>query len=588
MRKSSVLKDTLFTFITEANWWRRVEDWIFESNNRNWKNENYFISKIGSFEKTSDYAVILHLYYFDNWDDIFKAKLKRLSKKLDFNLYISLPDSNTRYMEKIRKDFPNANFLVVPNHGRDVLPFIKVAALLKEMGYVRVLKVHSKKSVHRETSSTAAAGGGDVWLANTLNALIPESDSQLSSILQKISEPNTGLIGAQQYYYPLKMYLRYNRKNIERIIKSYVDTTFFSSIQSGEVNKTGYFGGTMFWVDLDTISEALSISKSNFPKEKGQFDRTTAHALERIFCILPQLKGRTVYGTSEDTITKIEKGQGNYPDWYFDDVSGGKPQISIIVPVYGDWSSLSKNISSLKREVGNSEDISVHYVNDCGPEADKLEILIKSAAHGLTNFYYYRNPKNLGFVKSCNRAVLQLVNKKDDVLLLNSDTKVTRGFIAEMRKTLYSEPDIGAVTARSNNATIWSVPMTSKLAHHRFMSFVLYNYIKHRIPEKYITPTVHGFCLLIRREVIDQYKLFDEVYGKGYGEENDFAMRIQRHGWKCAVSNRAFVFHYESRSFGNEERNRQIEQNEKILLERYPEYRVKVQEYWDKIQEPLK
>ena len=277
-----------------------------------------------------------------------------------------------------------------------------------------------------------------------------------------------------------------------------------------------------------------------------------------------------------------------YPDWYFDDISGGKPQISIIVPVYSDWWSLSKNIASLKKYLANSEDISVHYVNDCGPEADILEKKIKENIGGLTNFYYYRNEKNLGFVGTCNKAALELVNQSDDILLLNSDTKVTKNFVTEMRKVLYSQDDIGAVTSRSNNATIWSVPMTSRLANYRWASYMLYRLIKHDLPEKYITPTIHGFCVLIKREMVKKYGLFDTVYGRGYGEENDFAMRLRSHGWKCAVANYSFVFHYESRSFGNEVRNKQIEKNEKILLERYPDYRHLVQEYWDNIQEPLK
>jgi GT2 family glycosyltransferase len=157
-----------------------------------------------------------------------------------------------------------------------------------------------------------------------------------------------------------------------------------------------------------------------------------------------------------------------------------------------------------------------------------------------------------------------------------------------MRKVLYSSNNIGAVTSRSNNATIWSVPMTSRLANYRLASYLLYRFIKNRLPYMYITPTIHGFCALIRREVIDKYGLFDEVYGKGYGEENDFAMRITAQGWLCAVANQSFVFHYESRSFGNEVRNMQIEKNEKILLERYPNYRTLVQEYWNNIKEPLK
>lgn len=583
-----VQKNSITSTTKTLRLYKIIEDTIFDSLNKRGEKEKYFIRRDGTFKKASNYAVVLHLFYADNWELHFKTKLEQLASQTKFDLFVTLPLDNAQQISQIRKYFKQANFLFVPNRGRDVLPFIKTAYLLKKMGYRKVLKIHSKKSTHREVSNTAVAGSGNLWLSNTLDALIPKDNKTLKELLKKVGDKNTGLIGAMEYYYPLKMYLRNNRRIIERIIKKYVSDDFFTAAVSKNLAELGYFGGTMFWIDLDCIAEVLTISKQNFQKENGQFDGTTAHALERVFCILPQIKGKNVYGVSDSKLTKITGAAGAYPDWYYGDISGGKPPISIIVPVYADWSSLSKNITSLRKIVGNSEDTSVHYVNDCGPEADYLEKNILERLKGLTNFYYHRNDRNLGFVQTCNMAVLKLVNQKDDVLLLNSDTKATNNFLVEMRKTLYSEDRIGAVTARSNNATVWSVPMNGRLANHKLASYALYLYMKNKIPTKYIAPTIHGFCALIRREVISKYKLFDEVYSRGYGEENDFAMRIRRKGWKCAVANGAFVFHYESRSFGDKERNIQIEKNEKILVDRYPEYRGLVQEYWDSIKEPLK
>lgn len=262
-----------------------------------------------------------------------------------------------------------------------------------------------------------------------------------------------------------------------------------------------------------------------------------------------------------------------------------KKNVTIVIPVYGDWSSLKHCIKSLKKHLSNQDQVLL--VNDCGPKADYLEHKIAKNIKGKKNFIYERNNKNIGFVKTCNRAVYDLEKTNNDILLLNSDTKVTKNFLHNMKKVLYSDKTIGAVSARSNNATVWSVPMNSRFAHHRVLSYIFYRIIKHSLPEKYITPTIHGFCVLIRREVIKKYGLFDEVYGRGYAEENDFSMRIIRDGWKCAVANYAYVFHYESRSFGNEGRKAQIEKNAKILLKRYPEYDRLVQEYINNTKEPI-
>lgn len=261
---------------------------------------------------------------------------------------------------------------------------------------------------------------------------------------------------------------------------------------------------------------------------------------------------------------------------------------SIIVPVYGDWESLEENIKALKKHVGRFSKNSVLFVNDCGPEADQIEKNIKKLIKGRKNFGYYRNKQNLGFVKSCNNAVFNLVDQESDVLILNSDAVVTRGFLKEMSAVLYAEKNIGAVAPRSNSATIFSVPMKPEPGKQYSMqeSYAIYKKIKRKLPRYYLSPLAHGFCILIRREVIEKYGLFDEIYGKGYGEENDFCMRIHREGWNCAVVNRAYAFHYKARSFTPEKREKMVAKNEKILDERYPEYRGLIKAYVESVNEP--
>lgn len=260
-------------------------------------------------------------------------------------------------------------------------------------------------------------------------------------------------------------------------------------------------------------------------------------------------------------------------------------KINVIIPVYADWSSLKLNIRSMLKYYKNSKIVQVFYVNDCGPEASFLENKIKKLIKNNNNFHYYANKQNLGFLKSCNNAVDNIVDRDGDILLLNSDTKVTLGFVEEMQKVLYSSDEIGIVNPRSNNATIWSVPMNATYANRPNKAYRHWKRLKKTIPEMYISPTSHGFCMLTRRDIIEKIGLFDEVYGKGYAEENDFTMRALKNGWKCAVSNYSFVFHYESRSFGNEARLELSQKNRKILDKRYPEYTGLVNGYLSRIDE---
>src|SRR5262249_12280783 len=58
-----------------------------------------------------------------------------------------------------------------------------------------------------------------------------------------------------------------------------------------------------------------------------------------------------------------------------------------------------------------------------------------------------------------------------------------------------------------------------------------------------------GFCLLIRRAVLDQIGLLDERFGIGCFEDDDFCLRAVRAGWKAVVARDAFVHHYGNRTF---------------------------------------
>ena len=243
-----------------------------------------------------------------------------------------------------------------------------------------------------------------------------------------------------------------------------------------------------------------------------------------------------------------------------------------MVPVYGDWPSLKDCIESLKKHVNKKHIIIL--VNDNGPEADEIERNIIHAIKGQNNFKYYRNSQNLGFVGTCNKAVTELDKSKNDILLLNSDTKATNGFLEEMQTVLYSAKN-GTVSPRSNNATICTIPLVA-MAQKGIgadKSYELFQRYSRKFPRYYSIPTAHGFCMLIRRELINKYGLFDSIFGKGYGEEVDFCQRILKHGWSNVLSNWSFVYHLEARSFSLEAKKKMIENNSKIILHRYPSYK---------------
>lgn len=254
-------------------------------------------------------------------------------------------------------------------------------------------------------------------------------------------------------------------------------------------------------------------------------------------------------------------------------------RVTVVIPVYKDWSTLEGCIASLKKYLDKRHQ--VFLVNDMGPEWESLENNILEAIKENANFYYFKNNENMGFVKTCNRAAFELDQTDNDIFLLNSDTEVTEGFMEELLEVLYATEKHGIVCPRSNNATILTVPVHNNLgrAVTAQESYFTYLAVKDNLPRFEVLPTGVGFAFLVKRQLIENYGLFDEVYSPGYNEENDFCMRINQYGFNVMMANRSFVFHYESKSFG-ERKLKFEEEHAKILQMRYPYYTSRIGMYF--------
>jgi GT2 family glycosyltransferase len=253
-------------------------------------------------------------------------------------------------------------------------------------------------------------------------------------------------------------------------------------------------------------------------------------------------------------------------------------RITIIVPVYGDWPSLKSCVQAVIEHT-NPAQFDVLLVNDNGPDADEIEAGLRGLIYGHPNMRYERNATNLGFVQTCNRAVYDLDHSGNNVLLLNSDTRLTAGALQEMQAVLDLSPHHGAVCPRSNDATIATIPFFRRQANEprsAERSIDVYTNTVSRLPRYYISPVAVGFCLLIRRSLIDEFELFDEIFGRGYSEENDFCLRVNAFGYSSLIANHAFVYHEGSSSFGPAERARLDEAHSVIVRERYPHYPASV------------
>src|SRR5579871_1773346 len=271
-----------------------------------------------------------------------------------------------------------------------------------------------------------------------------------------------------------------------------------------------------------------------------------------------------------DYIASIRRGANAYfTPRFAQQARASIPRMTIVVPVYRGV-EVSRNCIESVLAHRNAETDFIVILNDDSPETGMKEML--AGFGNRRNLHIVTNETNCGFVRTVNRALE--TNAEGDVLLLNSDTEVFAGAFDELYRVAHSAPEIGTVTALSNNATIFSYPhaqlkreMLSDISWKRLSQIALQKNAGVVID----VPTAHGFCMLIKREVLQRIGRFDESFGRGYGEENDFCARAADFGFRNVASAGVFVYHREGVSFA-EDKSALLSKNLATIASRYPEY----------------
>lgn len=252
------------------------------------------------------------------------------------------------------------------------------------------------------------------------------------------------------------------------------------------------------------------------------------------------------------------------------------PEVTVVIPIHNAYRATVQCLRSIESTVGR--DIKILLINDFSTDPKILDLL--RIYEKKPNFRIENNTENLGYTKTVNKA-FELTGT-DDVVLLNSDTRVTGLWLQALQYAAYSSLRVATVTAISDNSGAFSVtpsplePRSQEHAEH--FSKIICQATQGRLLD---VPTGNGFCMYIRRAALNEIGYYDDIkYPRGYGEENDFAMRCSRAGWTSLVSDKSFVFHMTSQSFGAEKAPL-LRSGLRQLSMDYPEYNLMTQRFND-------
>jgi GT2 family glycosyltransferase len=225
-------------------------------------------------------------------------------------------------------------------------------------------------------------------------------------------------------------------------------------------------------------------------------------------------------------------------------------KVAIIIPVFNQLELTRDCVDSIAR---------------CTPEPHDL-ILVDNGSDSQTSVYLrsvpgaavIRLPKNAGFAGGVNAGLEAALGS--DVVILNNDTIVTRGWLSELRKAAHVSSDIGLSVACSNSISqstdqyMRNAPESPDGDLNAFAEMLL----RGRSGRVINTPYVAAFCVYVRAAALLDVPALSTEFGLGNGEDQDFVLTLLSRGWRSVVATGCFVFHRGSQTlnaigFGEEQ-----------------------------------
>ncbi len=221
------------------------------------------------------------------------------------------------------------------------------------------------------------------------------------------------------------------------------------------------------------------------------------------------------------------------------------PVVSVVVLTWNALDYTRKCAESLLRHTDPRHEL---LFVDNGSRQDTLDYLA-DLERGHPQVRVIRNGENLGFAAGNNVGIVAA--RGDYVCLLNSDTVVTAGWLEALLAPAEKDPKVGLVG-----------PVTNSISGGQKLPSVPYDQdtlagltefaARRGAEEAGRTQTalmIVGFCMLMKKSLIERIGGLDEGFGQGNYEDTDYCLRTILAGFNAVVAFDSFVHHFGSRSF---------------------------------------
>jgi GT2 family glycosyltransferase len=216
-------------------------------------------------------------------------------------------------------------------------------------------------------------------------------------------------------------------------------------------------------------------------------------------------------------------------------------KVSVVIPVYGQWNLLKRNIDALVRfDRANIAEIIV--VDDCSPDKNPYQFdgdLVTIVT----------NEKNLGYTGTVNNGLRRA--KNSIIVLLDSDAYPLGAFVDKLLGMYASDKTIGCIGFGTLDEagkdtgnyqyepSTWELIIGQQLAAK--LGFLQFWRSKNKLP--------YSCAVSFSRECIEGLDYFDGTIFPVLDADNDICMRVHRSRWKLLFTKEIMICHSGGNSY---------------------------------------
>lgn len=242
------------------------------------------------------------------------------------------------------------------------------------------------------------------------------------------------------------------------------------------------------------------------------------------------------------------------------------PLASIIILTYNN---LALNRLCLQSLYAHTEWPNFEVIVMDNASTDGTREYLKDAEQQFPRMRVVLNETNLGFA-AANNIGLQMA-QGEYLVLLNNDTVLVRGWLSTLIRHLVADPTIGLIGPVTNG--VWNeakVPVGYRQLEE--MPEWAAEFTRRHDGHLFEIPMLAMFCVVMRRTTFTAVGLLDEQFGIGMFEDDDYALRLKKNGYRVVCAADAFVHHFGSAAF---KKLMESGEHQRLLTENRQRYEAK-------------